>query len=115
MKKAQTMIEAHDGKKKINEGDLAICIQANRDADGKGLMVNLDWSFSEATTPLEIKSMLGRFLRNIELVFGEKMVTEAIMHYAENMNHFIKTPQGVALHFRSKGLNFEDWKEKRDK
>lgn len=111
MKKAQTMLEAHDGKKKINDGDLAICIQANRNTDGYDLMVNFDWSFAKDSTPTEIKSFLGGFLGNIEEVFGEKMVTEAIMHYAEDMGHIVETPQGKALHLKSKGLEFKNWKE----
>lgn len=111
-KKAQTMIEAHDGKKKINEGDLAICIQANRNTGGYNLMVNFDWSFAKDASPQEIKSFLGGFLGNIEEVFGEKMVAEAIMHYADDMGHIVDTPQGKGLYLRSKGLDYKNWKKK---
>ncbi len=108
MKKAQTLLEDHNGKKKLNEGDFVMCMQANRDENG--LMVNADWSFAKDATAQDIKSMLGGFLGNIEEVFGEKMVTEAVTHYAEDMGHMVNTPQGKAMYLRSKGLNFKDWK-----
>lgn len=108
MNKAKTLIENHDGKKKINEGDLVVCIQANRDPDG--LMVNFDWSFVKDANAAEIKSMLGGFLANIEEVFGEKMVTEAVIHYAEDMGHMVDTPQGKVMRLKSKGLDFKNCK-----
>lgn len=115
--KAQTMIVAHDGKKKIAEGDLVFCIQANREQINgvDGLMVNVDWDFSDDTTVSEIKGALGRFLGNIEDIFGEKMVTEAIQHYAEDMGHMRDTPFGKVMHLRSKGITFKDWTKKETK
>lgn len=106
--KAQTMIVGHDGKKKINEGDLVICIQGNK--DGNIINVNMDWSFAKDATAAEIKSFLGQFMGNIEDVFGEKMVTEMITHFASTYGHMKMTPLGPSWHFRSKGLEFKNWK-----
>lgn len=114
--KAQTMIESHRGEKKINEGDMVICIQGNKekvDAAGSGpsemILVNMDWSFREGATAEDVKSMLGGFLSSIEDLFGEKMVTEAVVHYADEMNHMIDTPNGRGMYLKSKGLTFKDW------
>lgn len=112
--KAQTLLSGSNGIKKLNEGDLVIALQCNRVEHGNGeyqLETNIDWSFDDETTPIEIKSFLGAILGSIEEIFGEKMVTEAILHYAEENNHLIKTPQGAGLHFKSKGLDFKNWKK----
>lgn len=106
--KAKTLLIGKDESRKVGDGDLVIAFQAAR-VNG-GLATNLDWLFDKQTTNDEIKSAFGSLLSSIEDVFGEKMVTEAIMHYAEEKNHLIKTPQGAALHFKSKGLNFKDWR-----
>lgn len=108
MKKSQTLLIGKDDIRKIGEGDLVIAFQANR--EGESLGTNIDWLFDKETTNEEIKSAFGSLLSSIEEIFGEKMVTEAIMHYAEEKNHLIKTPQGAVLHFKSKGLNFKDWR-----
>lgn len=101
------MLIAHNGNKKLNEGDYVMAIQANKDGD-KGLFINLDWAFPKENTPQEIKSILGAFLANIENVFGEKMVSEAFSHYAmmtgklkvdENGKNFVE--------LKSKGLDFK--------
>lgn len=116
MKKSQTLIKSGTDKKydKIGEGDLVFAFQANRTQVGKDqyrIDTNLDWTFDDATTPVEIKSALGSFLSSIEDLFGEKMVTEAIMHYADDMGHLVDVPGGKALHFKSKGLDFKNWKK----
>ncbi|HYT41829.1 MAG TPA: hypothetical protein VEP90_05755, partial [Methylomirabilota bacterium] len=95
---------------KLNEGDLVFAFQCNRGED-HSLNTNMDWSFDDSTTPEEIKSFLGSILSNIEDVFGEKMVTEMITHYAKERNHLIITPQGAMLNFKSKGLQFKNWKK----
>src|SRR3990167_8276839 len=105
MKKAQTMVVGHDGKKKINEGDLVIAIQGNK--DGEEMMVNMDWSFYEGATPSEIKSMIGCFLASVEDLFGEKMVTESITHYAGDTGKILEKfdDNTIGVRFRSKGLD----------
>lgn len=113
--KSQTLLKSGTDKKfdKLNEGDLVMAFQANRTNQEKEdyrLHTNTDWSFDDPTTPEEIKSFLGSILSSIEDIFGEKMVTEAITHYAQERDHLIQTPQGAALHFRSKGLSFKEWK-----
>jgi len=113
MKKAKILMETHNGDKKLNEGDLLFSAQANRDENG--LMVNIDWSFAKDVDSTEIKSFLGGVLNDIEEVFGEKMVTEAVMHYAEDMGHMIDTPHGRAMYLKSKGLDFKNWKRGGDK
>jgi hypothetical protein len=114
--KSKTLLQSGKDKRfdKIGEGDLVFALQANRvNETEKGYQIetNLDWSFDDKTTPLEIKSSLGSFLSTIEDIFGEKMVTEAILHYAEERNHLVITPQGAGLNFKSKGLKFKNWKE----
>lgn len=119
MAKSKTLLQSGTDKKydKLNEGDLVFAIQCDRVDKNESqyqLMVNMDWSFDDDVTPIEIKSMLGGFLGNIEDVFGEKMVTEAIIHYAEENGHLVNTPNGgKGLHLKSKGLNFkEGWKKR---
>ena len=114
--KSQTLLKSGKDKKydKLNEGDLVFAFQCSRIERGNNeyqLETNMDWSFDDSTTPIEIKSFLGSILSSVEDVFGEKMVTEAIMHYAEERGHLVKTPQGAGLHFRSKGLKFKDWRK----
>jgi hypothetical protein len=87
-------------------------IHINKRGNGQYQMdTNLDWIFDDEVTPSEIKSILGSFLSSIEDIFGEKMVTEAVLHYAEERGHLVKTPQGAALHLKSKGLSFKNWKK----
>ena len=114
--KSQTLIKSGTNKKydKLNEGDLVFALQANRVNEtekGYQMETNLDWTFDDPTTPEEIRATLGSFLSTIEDLFGEKMVTEAILHYAEERNHLVMTPQGAGLNFKSKGLIFKNWKE----
>lgn len=111
MKKGQTMVIGHNGNKKINEGDIVMAIQANKNVEGYDWMVNFDWSLAKDTQPTDIVATLGRFLGNIEEIFGEKMVTKAIMHYALDMKHIVQTPMGPSLHLRDVGLEFKDWKQ----
>lgn len=114
--KSQTLLKSGTNKKfdKLNDGDLVFAFQANRTNNTEAhyqLTMNMDWSFDDATTSEEIKSFLGSILSSIEDTFGEKMVTEALTHYAHERNHLIKTPTGEALlHFKSKGLDFKEWK-----
>lgn len=113
--KSQTLIKSGTNKKfdKLNEGDLVFAFQCNRIEKGNGdyqLETNMDWSFDDPTTPEEVKSFMGSILSSIEDCFGEKMVTEAILHYAEERNHLVITPQGASLNFKSKGLKFKNWK-----
>lgn len=110
--KSQTLLKSGTSKKfdKLNEGDLVFTFQGNRTNEDKAeyqMMTNMDWSFDDLATPTEIKSFLGSILSSIEDVFGEKMVTEAILHYADERGHFVKTPQGAGLQFKSKGLDFK--------
>lgn len=116
MKKSQTLLKSGTDSKydKLNEGDLVMAFQCNRIERKNGeyqLETNMDWSFDDPTTDQEIKSFLGSILSSIEDVFGEKMVTEAMLHYAKDMNHLVLTPQGAALNFKSKGLAFKKWKD----
>ncbi len=115
-KKSQTLLKSGTDKKydKLGEGDLVFTFQCNRiekENSQYQLETNMDWSFDNEVTPTELKSFLGSILSSIEDVFGEKIVTEAISHYAEERNHLIKTPQGLTLHFKSKGLEFKDIKK----
>lgn len=111
MAKSQTLIKSGTNKKydKLNEGDLVIALQANRvkGKEGYRLMANMDWSFDDETTPVEIKSFLGGVLGSIEEVFGEKMVTEAITHYASETGKLVKSPDGKVAYLKSKGLTFK--------
>lgn len=112
--KASTLLIGTNGVRKLNEGDLAIALQCTRIEKGKDIYqldVNMDWSFDDATTPEEIKNFIGGFLGSVEDVFGEKMVTEAIMHYAHENNHIIHTPDGPLMHLKSKGLSFKKIKK----
>lgn len=115
-KKSQTLIKSATNSKydKRNEGDLVFAFQCNRtnstDPEYQ-LETNMDWSFDDPTTPIEIKSFLGSILSSVEDVFGEKMVTEAILHYASERKHLVITPQGAALNFKSKGLAFKEFKK----
>ena len=116
MKKSQTLLKSGTDNKydKLGEGDLVFTFQCNRVERGNNkyqLETNMDWSFDNNVTPTEIKSFLGSILSSIEDVFGEKMVTEAMLHYAEERGHLVKTPQVAALNFRSKGLNFKDFEK----
>lgn len=116
MKKSQTLLKSGTNPKfdKLNEGDLVFTFQGNRvneSEKGYQLETNIDWSFDDPTTSEEIKSILGSFLSSIEDIFGEKMVIEAIVHYAEERNHLVRTPMGAALNFKSKGLQFKNWKK----
>ena len=122
--KSQTLIKSGTDAKynKLNEGDLVFAFQANReivategDEESYRLDTNMDWTFDDESTNQEIKSFLGSILSSVEDVFGEKMVTEAIMHYAEERNHLVITPHGAALHFKSKGISIKDWKKGGDK
>jgi len=113
--KSQTLLKSGTDERynKLNEGDLVITLECNRKELPNGtykLETNIDWSFDDATTNQEIKSFLGGVLGSIEDVFGEKMVTEMIMHYATDMNHIVQTPQGPGLHLKSKGIEFKPWK-----
>ena len=113
--KSKTLLQSGKDKQfdKVGEGDLVFTFQANRTNSDKAqyqIETNLDWSFDDATTSEEIKSSLGSFFSTIEDIFGKKMVTEAILHYAEERNHLIITPQGAGLNFKSKGLKFKNWK-----
>lgn len=108
MKKGQTLLIGGNETRKIGEGDLILALQASRDGKG-GLQTNIDWVFDKETTAAEIKSALGGLLACIEEVFGEKMVTEAIAHYAKDCGHLVETPQGATLNFKSKGLQFKNW------
>lgn len=117
MNKSQTLLKSGTSEKfdKMGEGDLVFALQANRvneSEKGYQMDTNMDWSFDDETSPNEIISLLGSTLSSIEDVFGEKMVTEAILHYAEERGHLVKTPQGAGFHFRSRGLQFKDWKKK---
>ncbi len=103
-KKAQSLVVCHDGNKKLDDGDYIMVIQANREGVG-GLVVNIDWSFDPKGNKTEIKSVLGGFLGCIEDVFGEKMVTEMVAHWAEDTGRNIEN--GV-IRMRSKGLDFKD-------
>lgn len=106
--KAKTLLEGHDGQKKLNEGDIVFVIQGNL-VNG-GIMVNVDWSFSNESKakPELIKSMLGGFLGNILDIFGEKMVTEAIIHYAQENGKIETDIHGnKTLKLKSKGLEFK--------
>jgi hypothetical protein len=102
--KAKTLLVGHDLKNKVGEGDGVVCIQA--DKEGNQIMTNMDWSFDSSWTPTEIKSMLGGFLGSIEEVFGEKMVTEAIIHWADDTGKTVMDKNGKFLWLRSKGLQF---------
>lgn len=113
--KSQTLLKSGKDKRfdKMGQGDLVFIAQCNRVNEtekGYNLETNMDWSFDDGVTPEEIKSFFGAILSSIEDVFGEKMVTEAILHYAEEKNHLVKTPMGVALNFKSKGLKFKPYK-----
>lgn len=119
MKKSQTLLKSGNGQKfdKLSEGDLVFTLQCNRTNDAKAeyqLMTNMDWSFDDDVTPIEIKSFLGSFLSSIEEAFGEKMVTEALMHYAKEKGHLVDMAGGKVLNFRSKGLSFKDIKAQRN-
>lgn len=110
--KSKTLLIQEDGAtKKVGEGDLVMTIQANRIEQGKGeyrLDVNIDWSFDSETNIVEIKSMLGGFLGNIEDVFGEKMVTEMISHWGVETGKVVKDGSGKAMVYaRSKGQKFK--------
>lgn len=116
MMKSQTLLKSGTDKRydKLGEGDLVFAFQCNRvekENSKYQLETNMDWSFDNEVTPIEIKNFLGSILSSIEDVFGEKMVTEAMLHYAEERGHLVKTPQGAALNFRSKGLNFKDFEK----
>jgi len=114
MKKGQTLLIGTDGNRKINDGNLVLAFQGNRVERGNDqyqLETNLDWSFDDETTIVEIKSILGSFLSTIEDVFGEKMATEAILHFAQERNHLIKTPQGIILNLKSKGIKFKNFEK----
>lgn len=108
--KAKTLLIGKDGTRKVGEGDLVLAFQSNRDNRG-GLNTNLDWLFDNSTTDEEVRASFGSLLSSIEEVFGEKMVTEAIIHYAEEKGHLVKTPQGSGFHFKSQGLKFKNWRE----
>jgi hypothetical protein len=118
--KSQTLIKSGIDKKynKLNEGDHVFAFQCNRVKEKPNgdyqLETNMDWSFDDNVDAIEVKSFLGSILSSIEEVFGEKMVTEAIMHYADEKDHLIKTPAGAGLHFRSKGLAFGEIKKRGD-
>lgn len=118
--KSQTLLKSAEGKQfdKLNEGDHVFTFQCNRVKERSTgeyqLETNMDWSFDDDVNPIEIKSFLGSILSSMEDVFGEKIVTEAIMHYADERDHLIITPAGAALHFRSKGLAFGDIKKRGD-
>lgn len=122
MKKSQTLLKSGTDEKynKLNDGDLVFAFQANREVvktegevESYRLDTNMDWSFDDPATPEEIYNFMGSILSSIEDVFGEKMVTKAIQHYAEERNHLVITPQGATLNFRSVGLNYKDWKKKK--
>jgi len=109
--KAKSTIVTHDGRVVTNTGHMAMAIQATR--DGKdGLSVNVDWSFPVGTTPMDVKSMLGGFLGNIEEIFGEKMVTEMITHYGMDTGKLVKAPGGKVAYMKSRGIDFKGEKTK---
>lgn len=109
MDKAKTLLIGKDEQRKVGEGDLVIAYQATRE-EGGYLHTNIDWLFDKETTTDEIRAAFGSLLSSIEDIFGEKMVTEAITHYANEKGHLIKTPNGAILHLKSKGLSFKNWK-----
>lgn len=116
MAKSQSLLKSGTDKRysKLNEGDLVMAFQANRTNENESkyqMMTNMDWSFDDETTTQEISSFLGSILSSVEDVFGEKMVTEAITHYATERNHLVFTPQGAGLKFRSFGLTFPEIKK----
>lgn len=78
------MIVGHDGKKKINEGDICIVIQGNFDEERKGIMVNHDWSFPKDMTSSELKSVLGGFLANVGDLYGDKFIAHVMVHAIED-------------------------------
>ncbi len=80
--KAQTILIDHNGKKKIGEGNTVFIIQGTK--IGEGIESNMDWSIDPTWKMEEIKSLIGVFLASLEDVFGERMVTQAIIHYAED-------------------------------
>lgn len=103
--KSTTLIKSGLGRKfdKLNEGDLVLAFQINRvneQEKGDQLETNLDWSFDEKATPEQIKSGLGSLLTTIEQIFGEKMVTEMIVHYADETGKLTKLPGGKGLNFK---------------
>lgn len=103
--KAKTMIIGHDGSKKINEGDYVIAIQGNK--NGEEIMVNMDWSFAKDVSVIELKSMIGGLLGNLEDLYGEKFITEVIAHHAEETGKMVKAPGGKVAYFRSKEQEFK--------
>src|SRR4051812_16441454 len=118
--KTLTLIKSGTDKKydKLNEGDLVFAFQANRVEEGGGdyrLDTNMDWTFDDPTTPEEIQAFMGSILSSIEDVFGEKMVTKAILHYAEEREHLVYTDQGATLNFKSVGIDYKKWKKGGDK
>lgn len=112
--KSTTLIKSGQGKQhdKLGEGDLVFAFQVNRVPEPKSpeqyrLETNLDWSFDEEVNPIEIKSALGSFLTTVDQIFGEKMVTEMITHYADETNKLAKVPGGKVAYIRSRGLEFK--------
>ena len=104
--KAQTLLVNHDGTKKMGEGDLAVTIQGNQ--TGERLLVNLDWSFPNGTPTDTIKSLFGGLLGNLEDIYGEKMVTEIIHHWAQETGKIVDLPGGgKAINLKSKDLEFK--------
>lgn len=108
--KAKTLLVGHDLENKVGEGEGVVCIQGNK--NGEEILVNMDWSFDSSWSAQEIKSMLGGFLGNLEDVFGEKMVTEAIAHWGEDTGKLVKTGKGQAMVYsKSRGLDFKKGKK----
>lgn len=105
--KSQTLIIQPDDKRKMGEGDLVMTIHGNRSETPGGLLVDMDWCFVPDTNPLEIKAFIGTFLSGISDIWGEKMVTEAIMHYAEDNGRVVKDGDKNVAVLKSAGLDFK--------
>lgn len=75
---------------------------------GDEIYTNMDWSFDESWNFQDIKSMLGGVLGSIEEIFGEKMVTEMIAHWAAETGKLqqINKTQAVVVS-KSHGLKFK--------
>lgn len=104
--KAKTLLITHDLRNIANEGEFAVCIQGTKKKDDI-ITVNMDWSFDKSLTPEELKSFFGGFLGNLEDIFGEKMVTEAITHWADETGKLVKAPGGKLAYLKSRGLDFK--------
>lgn len=107
--KAKTLVITHNLDHIGNEGDLVIAAQGTfTDEKHEHMHTNIDYSFGKSYKPQEVRALIGSMLTSIEELFGEKMVTEAMAHWADETGKLVKINKSQAIIYsKSKGIEFK--------